>query len=581
MSRTPLSLEAFLDAYKGGWTLPVLDTVAADFNPTRVSFETLQAEGVTLDAPRTCPDNLVSAEQMPGFVCDLGDSKLRVRCAAYEVVGNYHMKPHLHHVELRRRGIIFEAHDLVELHRATNELFTQEEPFVLEEVSEYDEEFGLGLDALLRYARSLDLEDFATEAVGEIMGKYEWYYWQQTEEWFTNPAKRMAGLGSNVCGPRHAKYLYDRGRPELRAQLAEWLHCTPAEVGAALKADGYDGPLRVFADDELWRQLGVFAAQTQPLSLCPGVAELRKLVLQHYTPLYIANVWMEALVKHWKNLSPQARAHAEGAEVRLCIHNRTRPDPMGTPTMADLKRIRLELAHHLPQRSRPPSRPPLVPVPQLVWEGADRAPESEDGVSQRGDGETDEDEDEDEGEGEDDEGDEVDPNSTAGELSEYTVQQLKAMLKSRQLAISGIKDELIERLLQALAKEAEDEVEASDEEADESDEAELEQLRGVAEQVPRNELVEGRAFFAWNEQARLSFYPLVCMEDVHKGLHKVQVACLEKQDDGSSYMIDPRWQGTTKDDRALNSLIFKVPGESFVEIDGGIDGKRAWSLVMA
>jgi hypothetical protein len=44
MSRTPLSLEAFLDAYKGGWTLPVLDTVAADFNPTRVSFETLQAE---------------------------------------------------------------------------------------------------------------------------------------------------------------------------------------------------------------------------------------------------------------------------------------------------------------------------------------------------------------------------------------------------------------------------------------------------------------------------------------------------------------------------------------------------------
>ena len=220
-------------------------------------------------------------------------------------------------------------------------------------------------------------------------------------------------------------------------------------------------------------------------------------------------------------------------------------------------------------------------MPQFVWEGADRAPESEDGVSQRGDGETDEDEDEDEGEGEDDEGDEVDPNSTAGELSEYTVQQLKAMLKSRQLAISGIKDELIERLLQALAKEAEDEVEASDEEADESDEAELEQLRGVAEQVPRNELVEGRAFFAWNEQARLSFYPLVCMEDVHKGLHKVQVACLEKQDDGSSYMIDPRWQGTTKDDRALNSLIFKVPGESFVEIDGGIDGKRAWSLVMA
>ena len=557
----------------------MFDTMATEFNPAPVSFEMLRTQGATLDAPGTCPDNLVSAEQLPGFLCDLADAKLRVRCTIYEVVGNYHMQPHLHHVELRRRGIIFEAHDLVALHRATNELFTQDEPFVLEDVREYDEEFGLGLDALLRYATSLDLEDFATEAVGEIMGKYEWYYWQQTEEWFTNPAKRIAGLGSNVCGPRHAKYLYDLGQPELRVQLAEWLHCTAAEVGAALKADGYDGPLRVFADDELWRQLGVFAAQAQPLSLCPGVAELRKLVLQHYMPLYIANVWMEELVKHWKNLSPQARAHAEGAEVRLCIHNRTRPDPMGTPTMADLKRIRKQLEHHLPQRSRPPSRPPMVPVPQLVWEGADRVPEPEDGVSERGDGETDEDEDEGEGEGgEGDEGDEVDPNSTADELRAYTVQQLKVMLNTRQLAVSGLKGELIERLLQALAKEAEDEVEASDEEADESDEAELEQLRGVAEQVPRNELVEGRAFFAWNEQARLSFYPLVCMEDVRKGLHKVQVACLEKQKDGS-YTIDPRWQGVTKDDRALNSLIFKVPGEGFVEIDGGTAGTRAWSLM--
>ena len=37
----------------------------------------------------------------------------------------------------------------------------------------------------------------------------------------------------------------------------------------------------------------------------------------------------------------------------------------------------------------------------------------------------------------------------------------------------------------------------------------------------------------------------------------------------------------TKDDRALNSLIFKVPGEGFMEIEGGVAGKRAWSLVMA
>ena len=73
----------------------------------------LRTQGATLDAPGTCPDNLVSAEQLPGFLCDLADAKLRVRCTIYEVVGNYHMKPHLHHVELRRRGIRpADAHEL-------------------------------------------------------------------------------------------------------------------------------------------------------------------------------------------------------------------------------------------------------------------------------------------------------------------------------------------------------------------------------------------------------------------------------------------------------------------------------------
>ena len=62
--------------------------MAAEFNPAPVSFEVLQAEGATLDAPGSSPDNLVSAEQLPGFLCDLGDGKLRVRSAIFEVVGN-------------------------------------------------------------------------------------------------------------------------------------------------------------------------------------------------------------------------------------------------------------------------------------------------------------------------------------------------------------------------------------------------------------------------------------------------------------------------------------------------------------
>ena len=84
---------------------------------------------------------------------------------------------------------------------------------------------------------------------------------------------------------------------------------------------------------------------------------------------------------------------------------------------------------------------------------------------------------------------------------------------------------------------------------------------------------------------RLSFYPLVLMEDVRRGQPRVQVACLEEQavEDGGSrlYTVDPLWAGLTDKDRAFCSLIFAVPGEGFQEIQGGYNGQRAWRLVMS
>ena len=581
-----VTFAGFLDSYLGPWTQRVLDTIGTILNPDGVTRETLLQEDAELQPPVSMPDNLCSAESLPGLLLDVHDRELRIRCALFEVVGCYHMRPHLHHIEQRRRGIIFEAHDAVELHRATNLLFTQPEaPFHVDEVREYDEQFGLGLDGLLRYAGSHELEDFAVTTTGEIMGKYEWYYWKETQEWFDNPAKRLAGCGSHSSGPKHAKYLHDLRRPEIRAQLARWLHCTAAEVGAALKAEGYNGPLRVFIDNELWRQLGIFASQDLPLHLCPGIAELRKLLLQHYTPVLISNVWLEELVKHWKHLSPQARAHPVGAEVRLRLHNRTRPDPMGPPTMVELKEIRHALLHHLPDRSLLQRRLPLVLVEEMVWEGAED--ETEDGISERGSGDSNRDsvqkEESENGEeaeeGEEGEGDEVDPNTTEEALYSYKMPELKHMLRARTLAVSGLKSELIDRLLAALALELQDEVEGDDEDADESDEAALQQLRDIQQPVALSDLIEGRAFFAWNEVAQLSFYPLVCMQDHQKHQPKIQVACLVKGN-SSIYTIDPRWQGLTDADRACNSLIFQVPGERFTEITGGVAGQRAWQLDM-
>ena len=50
-------------------------------------------------------------------------------------------------------------------------------------------------------------------------------------------------------------------------------------------------------------------------------------------------------------------------------------------------------------------------------------------------------------------------------------------------------------------------------EPDDDEEAMLVQLREQAQPVSRQELSEGRAFFAWNQVNKTSYYPVVCTQD--------------------------------------------------------------------
>ena len=111
-------------------------------------------------------------------------------------------------------------------------------------------------------------------------------------------------------------------------------------------------------------------------------------------------------------------------------------------------------------------------------------------------------------------------------------------------------------------------------------------LREKAERVPRSELVEGRAFFCWDNAKKQGYFPMVCKDDVQKGQPKVAAMCLmPKQSAPGIYMVDPKFDGNTGgawNDQAMAVLIFDarpVTGESWMEIKGGHGGQRAWRVV--
>lgn len=64
------------------------------------------------------------------------------------------------------------------------------------------------------------------------------------------------------------------------------------------------------------------------------------------------------------------------------LKQRAKPDPMGSPSMPQLKAIRRRLGHHLPSRLRPKRERPAE-LPPIVWQGV--PPTDEDGEEEEED----------------------------------------------------------------------------------------------------------------------------------------------------------------------------------------------------
>ena len=273
----------------------------------------------------------------------------------------------------------------------------------------------------------------------------------------------------------------------------------------------------------------------------------------------------------FKNLTPQARAHEAGAELRIVTKERTKPDPMGLPSRPQLKALRRDLEHNLPLRARAKRDPPPAPLPPIIWEGH-----------------------------EDDEETGQEPEE---DLEALSIQELKERLKARGLRYGEKKHEtLLNRLREDMAREEENEEEeegegeeqeeedvegeaeqGSDDEGDE--EQLLQELRESAPRVPRSELVEGRAFFCWDGAKKAGYFPMVCKDDIKKGQPQVASMCLMPAPGAPGiYIVDPNFDGATGkywNDHAMATLIFDaraVTGESWQEVRGGWKGKRAWKV---
>ena len=530
-----ISFNQLVAAYTGACILPQLDLLISKLNPDRISFDELSQEGYELAPPEDCPlpaDSGSLPSKIPRFLLDLGDVKLRLDCAISETIGDRFFSGHLSFVEKRHFGIFFEAHDEIERHRQVCSLFGDEdEPWRIDAVAELKPSFARGLSFVEKYAQRhedvlADAVGFVRRRVDEKMSAYSDYYHDQTEEWFTNPAFVIGRLGSKKSGQSAARWLVNETRTELIAAIADVLHGSSADVRAALRKESYHGPLRLLVDDELWAELVNFVHSHQTLWDDPRTPKLRELVRSHYTPLRIANVWMEELVKAFKNLTPQARAHAAGAEVRLCLNARTQPSQFGLPTREEIKVVRRDLGHHLPSRSRPPRLPPIAEdeLEAIVWEGAELEQEGFDSDHE---------------EAEEEEGEE---------------------------GTGGAAD--------AASEADEHESDEGEPDADEDDEQVLQQLREQAKPIKdRTRLAKDRGFLCWDNKEQTSFFPLVLTEDWVKGMVKIKCACLEKRGTNSVYTIDPMWKGDSNKvaDKAFINLIFEVEGEGLRKVEGGLE----------
>ena len=210
--------------------------------------------------------------------------------------------------------------------------------------------------------------------------------------------------------------------------------------------------------------------------------------------------------------------------------------------MLELKQIQ---KHNLRKRSRPKREPMVTPLPEMVWTREDRSSD-EDGISERGDGETDDDSEHEtqcrkkwRAEEATDGGDDL-----ACESCKRTEWGDGA---GSMLLCDGCDRRFhcrcLDPPLDSVPKDAwwcpkcvhEDNEDDEDSEAfdggrsdDDADaQEELEQLRSAARRVSREQLVEDRVFLCWSSPAQESFYPIRLREDVRKGARSISCTCLQ------------------------------------------------------
>ena len=283
-------------------------------------------------------------------------------------------------------------------------------------------------------------------------------------------------------------------------------------------------------------------------------------------------------------------------QVRLCLHNRADPDPFGDPTMLELKQIRKRLGHNRRKHSRPKREPMVTPLLEIVWTHDDPSSD-EDGISERGDGETDDDSENEtqcrkkrQAEEATDGGDDLACEScNRTEWGDGAESMLLCDGCDR-----GFHCQCLDPPLDSVPKDAwwcpkcvhedneDDEPNNSDafdggrsSDDDADAEEELEQLRSAAQRVPREQLVEDRVFLCWSSPAQESFYPVRLREDVRKRARSISCTCLQPVAGRKGlYTIDPEQEV----DEATLILVFSVPGEIFTEVPDGYKGQRAWMV---
>jgi hypothetical protein len=569
-----LTLDEALEAYDGPRVLPQNEVLITLLDEEGLSTEALSAKvdesnaamkhaGAKATTSTTKklvgiepPSNFAKATKLtavkvPGLLWDQSDVDLCMRKPCFEAFGVFHVRPFLHFVCMKRKGIFFEMHAELERHLAVCQTFIaasddEETLWSTDDIRSSNVRLARALDFAIAHANQLGerhegaSEQACVDIIVEIGSSYGRYTKKQFAEWVegehTNPILKLGAVGATTGGADHAKWLVEIGKSGLRMLVGKVLRIMPRAVGKAYDDAPYTdpvrgGPLRLLSETtaecrQLWQDLVDFQHETQPLfevaksmSKCVHLAAL---IEGHYAPLYLATVRAEEGIKKAKGVKPQQALHVEGTEVRLQNHFHTvwEPRMWGSPTpawLAPTRRVRKEKAAAVAaarkaQRAAPPAEP-LRPV--VLHDAAENADEPESG----------------------DDGDEAED-----ALAE---------------------DEVIDN-----AGESESEYDSDGD---------------GTRPIPRNELVEGMVCWCWDMDKKKAPYtskstsfPVVLLEDAEERKEKIRCMTLTDGDVVGTYVPDDRKQGKHSylDTQALISLLFYDDERSAPVVMPG--GEQRW-----